>query len=119
VTEGLRVNSTLTYTDARLTKDALGLESKDGDQLPVSPAGRAPLIADYRRSLNESMSLLFGAGYRYRDMIVNQFSAASAAGSLPSRPQNIIDLKCRSGAEAVRASALREERVRRLARIRA
>ena len=38
------------------------------------------------------MSFLIGAGYRYRDMIVNQFSAATVSGSLPVRPQNIVDV---------------------------
>jgi len=90
--DGLRFTSTLTYTDARLTQDALGIGGRDGDQLPVAPRWTATVSADYSHQLTGSLSILFGGGYRYRDMIVTEFSGASTDGTLPIRPWNILDL---------------------------
>jgi outer membrane receptor protein involved in Fe transport len=92
VTPNLNVNLTLTYTDAHLTEDAPGVGGKNGDQLPISPRWAGSLTADYRRHMGESASVVVGGAYRYRDMIVNEFSGAAAAGALPIRPQNVVDL---------------------------
>ena len=90
VTEGLRLNATVGFTDAHLTEDALAAGGQSGDQLPGSPRWTGSVTADYQRILDDHRSLLFGAAYRYRDAVVNQF--AHTGEPLPLGPQNIADL---------------------------
>lgn len=89
-TEGLRLNATFAYTDAHLTQDAPGAGGKSGDQLPGSPRFTGSVTADYSRPLDERRTLLFGAAYRYRDAVVNQF--VHTRHPFPLVPQNIVDL---------------------------
>lgn len=90
---GLRLTSALSYTDARLTQNSVaGVGGKSGDQLPISPRWTSSLALDYTWALSGDTSILAGGAYRYRDMMVNEFSGAANVGSLPSPPQNIVDL---------------------------
>ena len=89
--QGLRVNATVDYTDAYLTVNDSAIGAKSGDQLPTSPRWTASLTADYLRPIDDRMSVTLGGGYRYRDMLVNDFPMG-VWGSLPLRPQNIVDL---------------------------
>jgi len=94
-TEALRLNATIGYTNAHLTQDAPGADGKSGDQLPESPRLTGSATTDYGLPLDGRETILFGAGYRYRDAIVNQFAHtpfASMGGSAPIGPQNIVDL---------------------------
>jgi iron complex outermembrane receptor protein len=94
-TEALRLNATIGYTNAHLTQDAPGADGKSGDQLPESPRLTGSVTTDYGLPLDGRETILFGAGYRYRDAIVNQFAHtpfASMGGSAPIGPQNIVDL---------------------------
>jgi len=90
VTQGLRLNATLAYTNARLTEDAVGVGGKNGDPLPESPRFTGSLTADYTKPLSGGMTLLAGAGYRYKDGAYNQFK--SSAYPYPMGPQNLVDL---------------------------
>jgi outer membrane receptor protein involved in Fe transport len=90
VTEFLLLKATLDDTDAHLTEDAPGILGKNGDQLPASPRWSGSLFAEYRQPLSERRQFLLGAGYRYKDAVVNQF--AGTGNPLPVGPQNVVDL---------------------------
>ncbi len=90
MTQSLRFNSTLAYTDAHLDEDAPASGGKAGDQLPIAPRWTGSTTVSYSHSLGERMSLLVGGGYRYRDAIVNQL--AHTGRPMPMGPQNIVDL---------------------------
>ena len=90
---GLRLSTSVSFIDARLTENTVsGVGGNDGDQLPISPHWTSFLGLDYTWALDKDTSMLAGGSYRYRDMIVNEFSGAAQVGSLPSPPQNIFDL---------------------------
>jgi iron complex outermembrane recepter protein len=91
VTESLRLNATLAHTDAHLTQDAPGAGGRTGDQLPLSTRWSGSLTADYSRPLDGRVTLITGAGYRYRDKVNSQFPL-QGGGPAPINPQNIVDL---------------------------
>jgi iron complex outermembrane receptor protein len=98
--EGLSVNATLAYTDAHLTQNAPGAGGESGDQLTGSPRLTSSLTADYSHPIAVRTSMLFGAGYRYKDAVVNQFEHTGQP--LPMGPQNIVDLYTGLATEGVR-----------------
>lgn len=86
----LRLNATLAYTNAHLVEDAPGAGGEAGDQLPESPFWTGSLTADFNQPMSNDYSLLLGGGYRYRDMVNNQF--AGTGKPYPMGPMNIVDL---------------------------
>jgi outer membrane receptor protein involved in Fe transport len=90
VMKDLRLNATLGYTDAHLTQDAPAAGGKSGDPLPGSPRWTGSLTADYSRPLDDRKTLLLGAGYRYKDAVVNQLE--HTGDPFPLGPQNIADV---------------------------
>lgn len=94
LTQGLRLDLTVGYTDAKLTEDAPGAGGRDGDRLPGSPLWTGSLTAEYARPLGSAKTLLLGGGYRYRDEVVNQFPLSSGPPADPSVPidaQSLVD----------------------------
>jgi iron complex outermembrane receptor protein len=63
--KGLSLLGNVTYTDARLTENAPGVNGKDGDRLPNVPKWAATLSGDYDFALTDKVGAFVGASVRY------------------------------------------------------
>jgi outer membrane receptor protein involved in Fe transport len=92
--KGLRLTTTLAYTNARLTEaiySALNVYAgKKGDQIPEAPLLAGSVALDYEGPLTRDILWRSGMSYRYRDTVDNMF--AGSGNGYPMRPQNIANL---------------------------
>ena len=84
--------ATLDYTDAHLTEDASAVGGLSGDQLPGAARWTASFTADYVYPLADTVSLLAGAAYRYRDWLANSLPL-SYYGSERIGTENVVDVQ--------------------------
>jgi outer membrane receptor protein involved in Fe transport len=92
---GLNISLNLTYTDARLTEDAAGVNGKDGDALPNVPKWSAALNVDQDFVLTGTTSAFVGGGAHYVGQRVSGFVTGSPSDFVrPAMPPyTTVDLR--------------------------
>ena len=79
---GLRLSTVGTYTDAKLTSDAPGINGFDGDRLPYVPKINASLVAEYEWPIASDYRMLVSGSWSYTGSRFSDFSLSPAASHL-------------------------------------
>jgi outer membrane receptor protein involved in Fe transport len=87
VTEGLTIDASLGYVDAKLSEDAVNLNATEGESLLFVPEWSYSLGAEYAAPVGANMDLVIRADWQYVGKRYDNF----AANVLVSGAQNILD----------------------------
>lgn len=89
-TPEITINVSSAFTDAHLTADAPAISGNAGDQLPLSTRFMAAIGIDYKKQIDEGLSVVVGGSYRYKDKVYNNFAGSGTPDIMG--PQNVVDL---------------------------
>ncbi|MEI9995166.1 MAG: TonB-dependent receptor [Rhizomicrobium sp.] len=89
--DGLTLNGSLGYVDARLTADAPGIGGLTGDRLARVPQVNAAVGATYSWLIGSDWRPFVGANWRFNGDELTDYSTVSTRVQLPS--YNVLDLR--------------------------